>query len=721
MEKKTFSTELGGETLTAEFTDLAEQAHGSVIMRLGKSAVLVTAVMSDRTRDDIDYFPLTVEYEEKFYAAGQILGSRFTRREGRPSEEAVLSGRIVDRTIRPLFNHAIRNEVQVIVTVLSIDEHDPDVLGVIGASLALSTSDIPWDGPISAVRIGKKETGENTVNPTYLDRKHDEYVFDILACGQNDTINMIEVGAREAQENELTGALASASQELLKIQQFQEQVIKEIGKEKRVVETQELSAEIVSVFTNAIEPKLPSAVISGEAGKKSINALKKEWLLMFREQFPDESKPLAERYFEDRVDETLHREAIENDKRADGRAFDEVRPLFAKAGGVAPMAHGTGVFYRGGTHVFTALTLGGPGESLIVDDIEGQGLEEKKRFMHHYNFPPFSAGETGRVGGFNRRMIGHGALAEKALETVIPSKNDFPYTIRLVSECFASNGSTSMGSVCASTVALMDGGVPITRPVAGIAMGLMMNKQGAYKVLTDIQGPEDHHGDMDFKVAGTREGVTAVQMDVKVSGVPLKILFEALTEARKARLHILETIEKEIAVPRADIAPHAPKILTLKIKVDKIGLVIGPGGKTINGIREDTGAEDITIEEDGTIYITGKGGSAEKAHTAIEELTHEYTAGERYTGVVTRILDFGAFVKIGKNSEGLVHISEMAPFRIDNVRAVVSEGEEIPVIVKEVDEQGRLNLSLKGADPEFAKRKGIAPSSTPPSHNNRAR
>jgi polyribonucleotide nucleotidyltransferase len=716
MQKKTFSMELGGQALSAEFTDLAEQAHGSVIMRLGESAVLVTAVMSDRIREDIDYFPLTVEYEEKFYAAGQILGSRFTRREGRPSEEAVLSGRIVDRTIRPLFKHAIRNEVQIIVTVLSIGEHDPDVLGVIGASLALSTSDIPWNGPVSAVRIGKRKIGESIINPTYSDRKHDECLFDILACGKSDTINMIEVGAREAKESELTEALERASQELLKIQQFQEQVIEEVGKKKRVLETQEISAEIVSVFADSIETKLASAVISGEAGKKSINALKKEWLDMLREQFPDTSKSLAERYFEDRVDETLHREAIENSRRADGRAFDEVRQLFAKAGDIAPMAHGTGVFYRGGTHVFTALTLGGPGDSLIVDDIEAQGLEEKKRFMHHYNFPPFSAGETGRVGGFNRRMIGHGALAEKALEAVIPSKNDFPYTIRLVSECLASNGSTSMGSVCASTIALMDGGVPITRPVAGIAMGLMMNEQGSYKVLTDIQGPEDHHGDMDFKVAGTSEGVTAIQMDVKVSGIPLAILSEALLAAKTARLHILKTIEKEIAAPRADIAPHAPKILTLRIKTDKIGLVIGPGGKTINGIREETGAEDITIEEDGTIYITGKSGSAEKAYTAIEELTHEYTAGERYTGTVTRILDFGAFVKIGKNSEGLVHISEMAPFRIDNVRTVVSEGEEIPVIVKEVDEQGRLNLSLKGADPEFAKRKGVAPSTTHSSH-----
>jgi polyribonucleotide nucleotidyltransferase len=717
MQKKAYSMELGGKTLHAEFTDLAEQAHGSVIIRYGDTAILATAVMSDRERDDIDYFPLTVEYEEKFYAAGQILGSRFTRREGRPSEEAVLSGRIVDRTIRPLFNHALRNEVQVIITVLSIGEHDPDVLGVIGASLALSTSEIPWGGPVSAIRIGKMNAGGVTLNPGYSDRKSDTCIFDVLTCGRGDTINMIEVGSKEATEEDLGNAFDTATLELAKIQKFQEQIIQEIGKKKRAIDPQAVPAEIISLFNQDIEPKLPNAVISGEAGKKTINALKKEWLATVKERLPDAPKSFADRYFEDRVDGVLHIEAIENNRRADGRAFDEVRPLYAQAGGIAPMAHGTGIFYRGGTHVFTALTLGGPGDSLIVDDIEGHGLENKKRFMHHYNFPPFSAGETGRVGGFNRRMIGHGALAEKALEAVLPAKDIFPYTIRLVSECFASNGSTSMGSVCASTIALMDGGVPIIRPVAGIAMGLMMNENGAYKVLTDIQGPEDHHGDMDFKVAGTCDGVTAVQMDVKVTGIPISILKEALVAAKKARLHILETIQKEISSPRVEISSHAPKILTIRIKPDKIGLVIGPGGKTINGIRDDTGVEDITIEEDGTIFITGKNGSAEKALSVIAEMTHEYTAGERLTGTVTRLMDFGAFVRIAKGTEGLVHVSEMAPFRIDNVRAVVSEGEEIPVIIKEIDGQGRINLSLKDVDPDFAKRKGIAPSSVHSSQN----
>ncbi|MDO8590656.1 MAG: polyribonucleotide nucleotidyltransferase, partial [bacterium] len=411
----------------------------------------------------------------------------------------------------------------------------------------------------------------------------------------------------------------------------------------------------------------------------------------------------ADWYFEEKINEIIHTEAIENNRRPDNRKMDELRPLFAQAGGISPILHGSGIFYRGGTHILSALTLGGPGDSQVIDGME---LQTKKRFMHHYNFPPFSSGETGRIGSTNRRMIGHGALAEKALLPVLPPKEIFPYTIRIVSEAFASNGSTSMGSVCGGTLALMDGGVPISAPVAGIASGLMMESPKKYKVLTDIQGPEDHHGDMDFKVAGTKKGVTAVQMDVKVSGIPILILEEAFEKAKQARLKILEVMNKALSEPRKDISPNAPKILTLKINPSQIGLVIGTGGKTINEIRDKTGVDGIDIEDDGTVFITGKNGTAETAKKIIEEMTHEYKPGERFIGTVVKIAEFGAFVSLNANTDGLVHVSEIAPFRIDRVESYLKVGDKVPVIVKEIDaERGRIKLSIKDADPNFIKRK----------------
>ncbi len=704
MQKKVFTCVVGGKELSAEFNDLAEQANGSVMLRYGNTTVLATAVMSSRERHDIDYFPLMVDYEEKFYAAGQILGSRFMRREGRPSDEAVLSGRVVDRTIRPLFDHAMRNEVQVVITVLSIAEDDPDVLGVIAASLALGTSDIPWGGPVSAVRIGKTSSGSMIINPTYVDREHNEYLYDLLACGQNGTLNMIEVGAVQAEETELALAFEKAVEVHSELERWQLDIIKEIGKAKRTIAQPEPTPELNTLFADKIDARLPTAVFTSAPGYTSIKALQDEWLALVAETYPDANKKRAEKIFENKLDEVMQKGAVEEGKRADGRALDEVRPLYAQAGGVSSMLHGSGIFYRGGTHVFTALTLGGPGDSQIIDSIESSDMQ--KRFMHHYNFPPFSVGETGRLGGMNRRAIGHGALAEKAIAPVLPSKEVFPYTIRLVSESMASNGSTSMASTCAATLALMDGGVPIQAPVAGIAMGLMQTDKG-HKVLTDIQGPEDHHGHMDFKVAGTRRGVTAVQMDIKLSGVAVPILVEALAGARKAREHILDVIEQEIREPRNDISPLAPKILTTRVKVDQIGLVIGSGGKTINGIRDESGVEDITIEDDGQIFITGRHGTAEKALAMIEELVHEYVAGEIFEGPVSRILDFGAFVRIGANTEGLVHVSEIAPFRINSPRDALKEGEIVKVVVKEIDEKGRVNLSIKRVDPEFATRKGL--------------
>ena len=702
MNKKEYSLEIGGKPLIAEFNDLTDQTNGAVMLRYGNTVVLATAVMGKEAREG-DFFPLTVDYEERFYATGKILGSRFMRREGRPSTEAILSGRIVDRTIRPLFNQKMRHEVQVVLTTISIGDEDPDSISVIAASLALGTSDIPWNGPASAIRIGKR--AEFVVNPLTKDREGSDVYLDMIACGKDGMINMIEVGSKEVAESTLNEALALASQEIEKIQVWQKGIIEEIGKTKRQVELPVATEGTKELFDAEIAPKLAKYVFSGP-GKKKLEEITDEWMALFNEKYPEGNTGMAMEIFEEAVNELLHNEAIDNDRRPDGRTMDEVRPLFAKAGGISPILHGSGTFYRGGTHVLSLLTLGSPGDALLIDGLTAQ---ENKRFMHHYNFPPFSTGEVGRMGGTNRRMIGHGALAEKALLAVIPDKEKFPYTIRLVSEALASNGSTSMGSVCGSTLALMDGGVPIKAPVAGIASGLMMRNEKEYKVLTDIQGPEDHHGDMDFKVAGTREGITAVQMDVKVGGIPLKILAEAFEKAKLARYKILDVIEKEIPAPREKISPNAPEIIVMKIKVDQIGLVIGTGGKTINEIREVTGVEDITIEDDGTVFITGKNETAQKAKDIIYGMTREYVAGDRFEGEVTKLMEFGAFVKIGPNTEGLVHVSEMAPFRVERVETYLKEGDKVPVVVKEKDEKGRLNLSIKSADQNFFTKKEEVP------------
>ncbi|OHA21258.1 MAG: polyribonucleotide nucleotidyltransferase [Candidatus Taylorbacteria bacterium RIFCSPHIGHO2_01_FULL_51_15] len=704
MKKQEFSIELGGKTLTAEFTDLAEQANGSVIMKYGNTTALITATMS-KGEKDMDFFPLTVDYEERFYAAGEILGSRFIRREGRPTDEAVLSGRIVDRTIRPLFDQRMRRDVQVVITILSIDEDDPDILAVIGASLALGTSDIPWNGPVSAVRIGKlKDTNHLIINPIYKDRaENPEFEMDLVACGKDGLVNMIEVGGKEVQESVIVAGLEEAEKEIEKLQKWQKEIVAKIGKKKQTVTLPEISPALKQLFAEKVSSRMKEYVF-GQAGNARIYELKGEWMAVAKERFPNEKASIADNLFEEEINTLIHNEAVDNNRRPDGRGMDEVRPLFAKAGGISKILHGAGMFYRGQTHILSVLTLGGPGDAQIIDNMEIQ--ESKKRFLHHYNFPPFSTGETGRIGSTNRRMIGHGALAEKALIPVIPPMEKFPYTIRLVSEAFASNGSTSMGSVCGSTLALMDGGVPITAPVAGIASGLMMRSAKEYKVLTDIQGPEDHHGDMDFKVAGTRTGVTAVQMDVKVNGVPIPILSEAFEKAKQARYKILDVIEKEISAPRPDISPLAPKIVTIRVKKDQIGLVIGGGGKTINGIKEKTGVDAIDIEEDGTIFISGREGSADKAAKMIEELTHEFSPGDRLTGTVVKIAEFGAFVALNENTDGMVHVSEIAPFRIDRVEAVLKVGDKVPVVVKEIDkERGRIKLSIKDADPNFIKRK----------------
>jgi polyribonucleotide nucleotidyltransferase len=701
MKTKSYSLELAGKTLTAEFNDLASQANGSVLLKYGETAILVTAVMSTQ-ESKMNYFPLSVEFEEKFYAAGQILGSRFMRREGRPSDEAILSARIVDRTIRPLFNQHMRKDIQVVITVLALGEDDPDVLAVIGTSLALSVSDIPWRGPVGAVRIGRnKETLEIIMNPTYLEREGQLLDLEVFSCGKDRTINMIETASYEVSEDVISGAFESSVSTHQQLEVWQKEIVAEIGKEKQIEPDTSASGETQKIFEDDFKAKLSEVIFSEKAGKSHIYEIKDEFMKALAEAEIEDK--MASDFFEDMIDQELHRGALEEGKRADGRGMDDVRELYAKAGGISPVLHGSGIFYRGGTHIFSALTLGGPDSAQLTDTIESQN--SKKHFMHHYNFPPFSVGETGRVGGFNRRMIGHGSLAEKALIPIIPSREEFPYTIRLVSETLSSNGSSSMGSVCGSILALMDGGVPIKRPVAGIASGVMIDGD-KHAVLTDIQGPEDEFGDMDFKVAGTTEGVTAIQMDVKVDGVPLHIIVEALEKARLARLHILKTMTDEIAEPRTEISSRAPEIITLSIKPEQIGLVIGGGGKTVNGIKDDTGVDEINIEDNGDVFITGKNGTAGLAADKIKSITKIYEIGEKLDVKIVKITTFGAFAKLDEYNEGLIHISEIAPFRLETVEGLLKEGETVPVIVSKT-ENGKIGLSIKQADPDFAKKRGF--------------
>jgi len=697
--------------LTATLTDLAEQAQGSVLLKYGETIVLATACMSKDKTAGLGFFNLTVDYTEKFYAAGKILGSRFTRREARPSEDAILGSRVIDRTLRPLFDQSIRHAVQVIVTVISVDDNDPVILAVNAASLALSVSNIPWNGPVGCVRIGKYAGDSLEINASHKLREDDsEYDFDLIVCGKGGNINMIEASAHQTKEADLSEALSKASAEISKLEEFQKKITAEIGKDKRVIEKEKISEASVSLFNESILPKMEAALFGGP-GKAKIDELHTTWNKMVKETYPErEDFSLEDNLFDDIENALLHQKAIHENKRPDGRSMDQLRELYAQAGGISSILHGSGIFYRGGTHVLSVLTLGGPEDRHLVDGLQ---LKVEKRFMHHYNFPPYSAGEVGRAGFTNRREVGHGALAEKALAMVLPSVSDFPYTIRVVSESMASNGSTSQASICAGTLALMDGGVPILAPVAGIAMGLMYESGTSYKVLTDIQGPEDHHGDMDFKIAGTRRGVTAIQLDVKVEGVPVKILGEAMEQAKAARLTILGSIEKEISSPRKDISPNAPKILIIKIKQDQIGMVIGGGGKTIKEIKEKTGAE-ITIEDDGTVYFTGKGDSAEKAKAIVLEMTHEFTVGEILKGEVVKIADFGAFVRLNDYTDGMVHISEIAPWRVQRVDDIIKEGMIVPVKIIKVDNvMGKISLSIREADRDFFSNKGAAPAGGP--------
>lgn len=703
MQSKEYEVEIGGKKIVAVFSDLANQANGSVILKSEGTVVMATAVISRDGKSNPGFFNLTVEYLEKFYASGKILGSQFTRREGKPSDQAILAARVIDRTIRPLFEHHIKNAVQVIVTVIAIGKADPKTLGINAASIALSTSDIPWHGPVGAVHISTtKDNNEIQINNYIPSDDEPVYTLDLMVCGKDKKIAMIEAMSFEFGEEFIGECFDKAVAEIEKWENFQKMIVNEIGKEKLSFPKPETPAEIPSLFAETIKPILTEGAF-GPNSKKVLDDAWHIWKGIVDEKYADDDqiKFAAEDYIEEYINKLIHDRALQEKMRPDLRKLDEIRNLYAKAGGISEVIHGSGIFYRGETHVMSILTLGGPDSMFTIEGVE---FSAKKRFMHHYNFPPYSAGETGRVGGINRREMGHGFLAEKALIPVLPSKDIFPYTIRVVSESTASNGSTSQASICASTIAMMDGGVPIKTPVAGISIGVMIdeNDEKNYALISDIQGPEDHYGDMDFKVGGTVNGITAIQLDIKVGGIPVYILKDALTRAKAARLQILETITREIPTHRADISENAPKILTVKINKDQIGMVIGPGGKNVNAIREQTGAE-ITIEEDGTVFVTGKNGAAEKAQKIIADMTHEYVVGEVAQGPVVKILEFGAFVKISSNTEGLVHISEIAPFRIDNVSAILKEGDIVPVKIIKVDEKGRINLSIKEADKNFFK------------------
>ncbi len=701
--------EVGGRSMIIQSGKLAKQAGGAVFIRYGDTAVLVSATGSAQPREGIDFFPLTVDYEERLYAVGKIPGG-FIKREGRPSEKAILSGRLIDRPIRPLFPKGFRNDVQVIATVMSVDQNNaPDITAINGASAALTISDVPFQGPIGAVTVGLIDE-QFIINPTV--EQAEKSLMHLTVAGTKDAVMMVEAGAKEVPEDVMLEAIMFGHAEIRRIVEFIDQYRiaaeeKGLAKPKREVSLFQIPEEINQAVREFASDNMRNAVQNPDklARQEDIERVKLETHLHFAEVFPEDAKAVG--LVLDNILKEIVRELITvHGIRPDGRALTEVRKISCDVG-ILPRTHGTGLFTRGQTQVLTVTTLGAVGDEQILD---GLGVEESKRYMHHYNFPPFSVGETRPMRGPGRREIGHGALAERALEPVIPTVEDFPYTIRLVSECLESNGSTSMASVCGSTLSLMDAGVPIQAPVAGVAMGLIKDGD-RIGVLTDIQGMEDHLGDMDFKVAGTVKGITALQMDIKISGVNREVLQRALAQAKDGRMFIMEKMIQEIDKPRPDLSPFAPRIITTTIHPDKIRDVIGPGGKTIKKIIDETGVK-IDIEDDGRVFIAAVDGEAgKKALAIIEGITQEIEVGRTYLGKVMRIMDFGAFVEVipgvmglpGK--EGLVHISQLALERVEKVEDVVKVGDEILVKATGIDKQGRLNLSRKEALREAAPKK----------------
>jgi polyribonucleotide nucleotidyltransferase len=697
-----FETEFGGKKLIIETGKFAGQANGSCTVQYGDTFVLATAVISDSTREDVDFFPLIVDYEEKLYAAGKIKGSRFIKREGRASDEAILTGRLVDRSIRPLFNDKMRNEIQVVVTVLSVDqENDPDIPALIGASTVLTISDIPWDGPIAGIRIGQIN-GEWAINPSYEARN--KSILDLVIAGTKEKAIMIEAGGEQVSEETVIEAIAFGKKQLEKITKFIEEIREKTGLAKKEISIPAEDPEIAKE-KEALKQKVKDFVKANIDrclfdGKKETKASRREAIEKLRaetdahlvaEGIGKEKRERVLNFFDFFVEEEISRAILKEGKRVDCRSLSEIRPLSAEVG-ILPRTHGSGLFSRGETQVLSTVTLGSPSEEQLLDGMEVSG---KKRYMHHYNFPPFSVGEVGALRGPGRREIGHGALAERALLPVLPTKEDFPYTIRVVSEVLSSNGSSSMASTCGSSLALKDAGVPIKEAVAGLAMGLASDNEGNYKIITDLQDLEDSKGGMDFKIAGTKNGITAIQMDTKTSGLTDEIIEKTILQAREARLKILEVMNTAISSPRTELSPFAPKIISFKINPERIRDVIGPGGKIINEIIDKTGVT-IDIENDGLVMVCSVNkDSLGKAVEWIRNLTREVKAGEIFQGRVTRILDFGAFVEILPNQEGLVHISELAPYHVQKVSDIVKVGQVIPVKVIKIDEQGRINLSTK--------------------------
>lgn len=696
-EIKKFSTEYGGRKLEVEIGKLAGQADGSVFIRYGDTSVLVTAVMSEKQRD-VDYMPLTVDYEERYYAAGKIKGSRWIKRETRPGEEATLHARMIDRTLRPRFDQRIRNDIQIIALVLSFDDqNEPDIPSIIGASLALMISDIPFAGPVAAARVCEIN-GKLILNPTYEEKKN--MAFDLVVSGIGEKVNMLEFKGNEIPEDRVREAIKFGHEGYKKMIDLQNEIIKELKPRKKEVKVFEPDKEITAAVKNFLKGRLEQALYEakGKTEKnESLNELKNALLEHLNENYKESlelgkiSKEL-ENIFGKELDEIIHKNILEKEKRSDGRKLDEVRPLTIEVT-TLPRTHGSAIFQRGETQILNILTLGSPGKEQWIEEME---VETKKYFMHHYNFPPFSTGETGRVGFPGRREVGHGALVEKSLEPMIPTKENFPYTIRLVSEALSSNGSTSMASVCASSLALMDGGVPIKEPVAGISIGLIASPdKKEFKLLTDIQGEEDRYGDMDFKVAGTRNGITGIQLDVKSDGLTEEIMKAALEQAKKIRIYILDEMKKVLAGPRSELSPFAPRVYKIQINPDKIRNVIGPGGKIINEIIAQTGV-NIDIEDSGLVFVTSeKEEGAKKALEWINNLTREVKVGEIFEGIIVKIMDFGAFVELFPNQDGLVHISEISDKRIEKVSDVMKIGDMVKVKVKKIDDQGRVSLTMR--------------------------
>jgi polyribonucleotide nucleotidyltransferase len=685
---------IGGRVMSIETGRVAEQANGAVLVRYGDTVLLATAVGSNEPREGIDFFPLTVDVEERMYAAGKIPGG-FIKREGRATEHAILACRLTDRPLRPLFPKGYRNDVQIVITVLSADqENDSDILGIVGASAALSLSNIPFAGPVGAVRVGYVD-GQLVINP--LESQMVESRLDLAIAGTSDAVMMVEAGAKELPEDVMLEAVRFGHETMQDIIKMQEKLVQAVNVEKRAFTPAPVDEELKTKVATFVAPRFEAAVNNANKAARSaaLSLVKEELVASLGEQYPDRMKEIIA-FYEKELKSYVRNAILDHGMRVDGRDLKTIRPVSCEVG-LLPRTHGSAIFTRGQTQVLSVITLGSPGDEQILD---GLAAAESKRFLHHYNFPPFSTGESKPMRGPGRREIGHGALAERAISAVLPTKDEFPYTIRAVSDVLSSNGSSSMGSVCGTTLSLMDAGVPIHAPVAGVAMGLITGegeRAGKWAVMSDIQGIEDALGDMDFKVAGTADGVTALQMDIKVKGITYEIMAKAMEQAREGRMFIMEKMLDTIDAPREELSPFAPRIQTVKINPDKIGAVIGPGGKVIRKIQEESGAK-LDIEDDGSVHISATSGEAmQMAIDAVRALTEEVEVGRIYTGTVRRLVDFGAFVEILPGKEGLVRTSQLADYQVMRPEDVVSVGDEITVMAIEVDPQGRVNLSRRAA------------------------